>query len=258
MIRSIVILLLLTACDFSSRLRHELIEIQGLISEQKYEKAVSQYNKILERSIPKELKLAIHFQLGQLYNLHLNEQNKAVLNFESIIKLTDDPLWLVKAYEKIGDISFTFLRNYPKAASIYTKLIEFKPKLESFDFFELRLGECYLKNRQFVLAKKIFGQLSKNKKHTYHVKSFYYLGLINYHDNNFEQAIDLWKEYIKREDNAPKIVETKFLIANTYETLEKLKDAYNIYYSILGDYPNPDVIKNRLESIYKRRIDRKR
>ena len=59
----------------------------------------------------------------------------------------------------------------------------------------------------------------------------------------------------KRRDN---IVQTKFLMANAYETMEKLKAAYNIYYSILGEYPNTEVIKNRLKSIYERRVARKR
>ena len=47
-------------------------------------------------------------------------------------------------------------------------------------------------------------------------------------------------------------------MGNAYETMEELKKAYNIYYSILGEYPNNDVIKNRLNSLYKRRIARKR
>ena len=47
-------------------------------------------------------------------------------------------------------------------------------------------------------------------------------------------------------------------MANSYESLENLKSAYNIYYSILGEYPNTEVIQNRLKGIYNRRIARKR
>jgi len=47
-------------------------------------------------------------------------------------------------------------------------------------------------------------------------------------------------------------------MANAYEMLEKLKEAYNLYYSILGEYPNTKVIQNRLNSIYARKIARKR
>ena len=67
-----------------------------------------------------------------------------------------------------------------------------------------------------------------------------------------------WDKYISLEKRRDNIVQTKFLMGNAYETMEELKKAYNIYYSILGEYPNNDVIKNRLNSLYKRRIARKR
>ena len=60
------------------------------------------------------------------------------------------------------------------------------------------------------------------------------------------------------ENRNDRIVKTKFLIANAYESAEKLKEAYNIYYSILGEYPNSEVIENRLKSLYERRVSRKR
>ena len=47
-------------------------------------------------------------------------------------------------------------------------------------------------------------------------------------------------------------------MANAYETMEELKKAYNLYYSILGEYPNTEVIQNRLKAIYDRRVARKR
>ena len=71
-------------------------------------------------------------------------------------------------------------------------------------------------------------------------------------------AIDNWFEYLKREKQKNKIVQVKFLIANAYESDEQLKNAYNIYYSLLGDYPNQEVLKSRLKSIYERRVARKR
>lgn len=75
---------------------------------------------------------------------------------------------------------------------------------------------------------------------------------------NWDLAIIAFKKYIKIEKRRDIIVQAKFILANIYETKEELKKAYNIYYSILGEYPNAQVIKNRLESIYNRRVARKR
>ena len=44
------------------------------------------------------------------------------------------------------------------------------------------------------------------------------------------------------------IVTTKFLWQMPMKRAEKLKEAYNTYYSILGEYPNSSVIKRRLDS----------
>jgi hypothetical protein len=47
-------------------------------------------------------------------------------------------------------------------------------------------------------------------------------------------------------------------MANAYETMENLSKAYSIYYSIQGEYPNTKVIQNRLNSVYQRKVAKKR
>ena len=54
------------------------------------------------------------------------------------------------------------------------------------------------------------------------------------------------------------LVDALILMANAYETMENLKNAYNLYYSLLGEYPNTQVLQNRLSSIYERQVARKR
>ena len=75
---------------------------------------------------------------------------------------------------------------------------------------------------------------------------------------DWNKSITYMKEYIKREKRKDKVVRAKFLLANSYEVIEKLKTAYNIYYSILGEYPNTQVIQDRLKSVYERRVARRR
>ena len=90
------------------------------------------------------------------------------------------------------------------------------------------------------------------------MNSFYYLGLIHFHQKLWKRSLVYLKEYSKRETKKESIVQAKFLMANIYESREELKTAYDLYYSILGKYPNTQVVQNRLNSIYSRRIARKR
>jgi hypothetical protein len=100
--------------------------------------------------------------------------------------------------------------------------------------------------------------MKNDSNHLFHIESFYYIGLINYYQQKWNESIEEWLEYIKREKLKDKIVKVKFLIANAYESQEKLKEAYNIYYSLLDDYPNPQIIKQRLKTVFDRRMARKR
>jgi TolA-binding protein len=92
----------------------------------------------------------------------------------------------------------------------------------------------------------------------FHTEAFNQLGLVEFYSKNWDKAVEFWMEYLKRETQKDKIVKAKFMIANAYESNEKLKEAYNIYYSLLPSYPNPEVLRARLRSIYARRVARKR
>jgi hypothetical protein len=82
--------------------------------------------------------------------------------------------------------------------------------------------------------------------------------LIQFRQGHWGPAIDMWKKYLEVETRKDKKVEVRYLMANAYETIENLKEAYAIYYSLLGEYPNTQVIQNRLKAIYQRKVSRKR
>ena len=250
---------LITGCDFSARINKEIISAQEAYNNQNYLKAAAIYEQILERNPPELAMIKIHYQLGDLYGLHLKMWDKAILNFKSIVDLeSKEVLWKIKAVEKLGEIYFSYSKDFKKSASMYKKLAEFKPSLPSIDLYELRYGVSLLNSKEYKLSEKIFAQIREDSGHTYFIRSKYFLGLINFELKNWHQAISEWKTYIIEEKRSDYVVQTKFLLANTYETTEDLKKAYNIYYNILNHYPNPQVIKSRLEALYSRRVARKR
>ena len=107
-------------------------------------------------------------------------------------------------------------------------------------------------------AQRVLKKIQGQKGHKYFIPSLYYLGMTFFIKRKWDPSIEYFKEYLRFEKKRHKIVKTLFLMANAYETKEALKEAYDIYYSLLGDYPNPEVVKNRLKSLYERRVARKR
>lgn len=248
----------MTGCGFSSGLYKDIIKAQDLITERKFEKAVKVYESILIKKPSKNIQIKIKFQLGEIYSIYLNDYDKSLKHYKSIVHDSNEPLWQVKSLEKIGQIYYENLHDYKNAKMAYYKLIRFVPVLQNQSYYRFRYAQSIFQIGQYTEAIKEFKNIIKNEKTDSAVQSYYYLGLSHFYKKEWVQANEAWFEYLKREKRKDRIVKTKFLIANAYESSEKLKEAYNIYYSILGEYPNPEVIKNRLNSLYERRIARKR
>ena len=255
---TLIFLLILSSCDFTPPLLSEIEEAQKLIVEQRYQDAIFKYEKILNKNLPKDIQIKIYYQLGELYSIYLAENEKALGYYKKVKKNTEDPLWLVKTQERIAEIEFSFLKQYKESFKNYDQLARFTPRLEKNDFYEFRRALSLFKMGQLSKANVYFKKMTEQKGHKYYVISFYYCGLIGFERKKWNVAIKYWNEYIKREKVKEHIIQTKFLMANAYETMEKLKKAYNLYYSILGEYPNTEVIRNRLRAIYERRVARRR
>lgn len=249
---------LISSCDFTPPINRKIIDAQNYITDQQYAKAAYLYEEILKSNPSEELRLKISYQLGELYSIYLGQYKKAVVHYSEVKDLTEDPLWLIKTEEKLAEINFNYLKKYNDAIKNYKKLSEFTPKLKNFDKFELQiaLSYFYLNDKDSALVQ--LNKIQSNPNHEFFVRSFYYVGLIYYEQKDFNKALFVWQEYLKRETRKDNIIQAKFLVANAYESTENLKMAYDIYYSIVSEHPNPDVIQNRLNSLYKRRVSRRR
>ncbi|NOT79277.1 MAG: hypothetical protein HOP07_09795 [Bacteriovoracaceae bacterium] len=252
------IALSLYSCDFTPPVNRKIIDAQNYITTQEYAKAAYLYEDILKSNPAEDLRLKISYQLGELYSIYLGQYKKAVFHYSEVKELTEDLLWLIKAEEKLAEINFNYLKKYKDAIKNYTKLSQFTPKLKNFDFFELQiaLSHFYLNQQSDALLQ--LTKIQSNPDHEFFVRSFYYSGLIYYEQKDFSKALFVWQEYLKRETRKEFIVQARFMVANAYESTDNLKMAYDIYYSIANDYPNPDVIQNRLNSLYQRRVSRRR
>lgn len=250
--------ILFVGCDFSPPLNKKILEAQSLILAQKYQKAIDKYLEVLKRNPSLEAKVKILYQVGDLYSLYLNRPEQGIKYFKEILIETDDPLWLVRSEEKIAEISFQNLRNFEESYKSYKKLTNFRPSLEKKDFYEFSMGLSLLKNNKFDDAIEIFDDITRRPNNPFVEDAIFQMAVCYFHLKNWEDSTRYLTTFIRRSKRRDKIVEAKYLLANIYETTEQLKNAYDLYYSILGEYPNTRVLKNRLEAIYQRKVVRKR
>lgn len=254
----LVFLFLCTACDFTPRLHKDILLAQQFVTSQRYEDAILVYQKILKENPSTEIKVKIYYQLGELYSTYLSNNLESLKYFQKVVEESQDPLWLVKAEEKIGEINFTYQRNYRESLKSYSTLSQFVPKLQNADFYEYRYAVSLKFLERSKEAREAFEKILTQPQHEYYTRSIFDLGSLYFQDKDWSTAVNYWLDYIKKEKRRDNIVQAKFLVANAYETMEELQKAYNLYYSILGEYPNTKVVRARLKSIYERRVSRKR
>jgi tetratricopeptide (TPR) repeat protein len=253
-----LIFFIFTGCGFSSGIYKDILVAQEYLTERKFQKAVKVYESILAKKPSLNIQIKINDQLGDIYSIYLNNYEKSLRHYKEIESESNEPLWQVRSLEKIGNIYFEKTKNFQAASVAYLKLAKFIPSLEKQAFYKFRYALSLLYNHQTSLAIIELKKIIKEKQVKYIKEANYYIGLAHFYKQQWVQAREYWFEYLKIETRKDKIVNTKFLIANAYESSEHLKEAYNIYYSILGEYPNPEIIQSRLNSLYERRIARKR
>lgn len=250
--------LIFLGCDFAPRTHRDILRAQNNLIQQNFIAAINLYEKILTRINNDELKVKIYFQLGEIYSLNLGEYSKAVEHYLLAQEFSNDILWIIRAEEKIADIRFTFLKDFENSIANYTFLSSFTPRLSDYNLYQYRIAKSYYWISQYDESKKIFLEITNDQENDFSTLALFELGLIYFEMKEWNTALSYWGRYLRREGDNDRQVLAKFLMANTLERQEELKKAYDIYYSILTDYPNTEVIKKRLNGIISRRIARKR
>lgn len=253
---SFFLILLFAGCDFTPRIHKEILEAQQLLLDQSYAAAVARYEKILEEDVSETIREKIYFQLSEINLLHYGNNEKSLSYLKKIKQSSRNLEAVIKAEEKMGNINFSFADNYKSALLSYRKLMNFDPPLKESIFYRFRYGRSLILSENYNEAIKIFSKFPKNNE--YFLKSQFYLGQSYFYSQRWKLAIKTLRNYLTIQKKNENKIEAQFIIASSYESLENLKAAYDSYYTLLSEYPNPEVIKNKLNSIYERQISSKR
>jgi len=248
----------LLSCDFAPTLDKDILEAQRAIDQQDFNKAASINDDILRKSFKRQIRRKVLYQQGEIYLVHLENPQKALNYFQEIYQGELDPYWQVKSLEKIADIYFFNLKMFDEAKQSYEILAGFKPPLKREDYYVFQMARSLMEGKNFLDAYKIFKTISEDKKNPFETDALFQRGLIHFYLKEWGKSVELFKKFIGLSSSKEMSVQAKFLIANCFETQEKLQEAYNIYYSLIDSYPNIEVIKSRLKSLYERRQARKR
>ena len=248
----------LFSCEFSVILHKDIFLAQKYLDERKFANAAAVFEDLLKKTIRIDTRVKVLYQLGEIYYLYLNRPHDAIRAYQQILGV-GDVSWQVQALERMGEIEFQYIKNYSAAEKHYKVLSEFNPKLKNFDFYQLQVARSMAELGNHEMAIKIFKQLNQDQTSNYRGEALYHQGKLHFRNGQWNEAVSTWQEYLKSDQQTKEqVLEVKFFMANCFEMTNQLKDAYALYYGLLDTYPNVELIKSRLKSVYARRVARKR
>ena len=74
--------------DFTPRIHKDILKAQQLILEQKYQYAISIYERILKESPEDKIKVKIYYQLGELFSINLSKNGVVFSRFSLLLDRT--------------------------------------------------------------------------------------------------------------------------------------------------------------------------
>lgn len=236
---------------FETRLQ----KAEKLWKSKKYDEAISIYLSAVEMQ-PQHPKVPdILLQVGDIYNLSLNQIDKAAKTYDLLSVRYPSSEYSLQAFIKKGEIYYGS-DQFDKALREYQNILENFPTIKDREVYRLRIGISHLKLKQYEAARREFSRILDNNLKTpladqilFHTANSYFL------EGKHSQAIPIYQSLI---DNYPKsslVNEAKFNMADCYESTGEFDKALVIYQAIQSSYPNPKVIEWQIEKNKERKLE---
>ncbi len=237
--------------SFDARIR----KAEKFWKSKKYEEAISAYLSAVEKE-PQNPKVPdILLQVGDIYNLSLNQLDKAAKTYELVSVRYPATDFALRAFIKKGELYFGS-EQFDKALKEYQNILENFPNIKDRELYRLRMGISHLKIKQYEAARREFKKILDNNLKTpladqvlFHTANSYFL------ENNPNLAIPIYQSLIEHYPKSSLINEAKFNMADCYESVGEYDKALAIYQEIKDSYPNPKVIEWQIQKNQERRVD---
>lgn len=249
-------LLILFALSFSCKNSHlyEYDEAEDYYKQGKFMEAMLSYNKVIAGEDEKLASEAL-YKVALIQYINFKNNEKAIDLFSMYLKNYSKGLRADEALKAIGDIYFKDIHEYNKAISYYQNLIDNYVNSKLLEETAYYLGKSYFLLNNYAQAVIIFKKLLKDfpEGKLRAETELEIAGCLNV-QNKQKEAIELYQSIInKYQDKPAVIVMAKYFLASIYEEVDNLNEAVKIYKTIEFTYPNPEIIKLKIEKINYRR-----
>ncbi|PID59806.1 MAG: hypothetical protein CR986_04490 [Ignavibacteriae bacterium] len=170
-------------------------------SKNDYKKAVYYYDKLLGYYGNSKLAPLVQMRIGICY-YYLEEYESAILELS-------DPLILQLSKTKQNEADFILanayyeIREFEKASRVYKKILKNSPTAEMLD--QIRYGLAWINFQQgkYHNSFDLFNGLRNSKNDSLAVKSFYWSGEAKRYEGNYDESIEIHRQFVEKYPNHP-------------------------------------------------------
>lgn len=246
---------LFSGCTVQSSISNRYLTAEKLWTEKNYAAAVTEFDRIVKESPNSTIGLQALWRASMTRTLFLNQQESALQGFEAFLERASSSELAPEAQKEIAEIYFSKLNQLTKAIETYQRMIDskkFKPDDEA--FFLYRVSRAHFLLGHLKKAIEIYDSFNErypkspllNQVKLELANAWYALG--DTEKLAYANALKLYQELVKQtQGKDPKLfLESRFGEGATFEEMDRLEQAYEIFKSIESTYPAPNVVKVRM------------
>ncbi len=142
------------------------------------------------------------------------------------------------------------LKNYNRAVSEYSRLIQMNPPQEMLIDSRLRIAKCFKESGNYDQALIEFnGLLNTEIEPERRMRVEYELNVTLYIKNNLKAAIRGFEEFLKKYPDTDLVPDAKFYLASAYADSGDFTKALDLLHEIENNYRNPESVRIKIQGI---------
>ncbi len=187
---------------------------------------------------------------ARISRLYLGNIKSALRFLNEIVLNYPDSEYYLPAHKEMADIFMDELKNYNRAVSEYTRLIQMNPPKEMLIDSRLRIAKCFENSGNYDQALIEFnGLLNTEIEPEKRMRVEYEINVILYIKRDLKAAIKGFEEFLKKYPDSELVPDAKFYLASAYADSGEFTRALDLLHEIEKTYRNPESIKIKIQGI---------
>lgn len=221
---------------------------EGLFSQMIYEKAIEAYSNIVNKYPESPYAPASQYKIGLINNLYLKDVRRAMNAYAALMLLYPDSKEVLLARQDMAEI-YARKGDYRKTIGEYQWLMKNSGGIQR-DNFQYQIAMTYLKLTDIKQTRIELQEIVKNSPNsTLGPEIYYQIANTYYLEGDYKEAINVYELVISLYPANSYANEARLNKAVCIEETGNLAEAMRLYKELEKSYPNPEIIKVRINAI---------